>query len=117
MSDLLSKFDPMEFVILVAVSGGLLIGLLSAVAGIIGAYWECVREKQITSSLVQDMLDRGVPTDPAKLAEWLARNQKRDPDRGNHGAVSHCIALVVLVCGAIVGLVQRLRTKSAGPNR
>lgn len=63
MSDLLSKFDAMEFVIWTAVAGGLLIGLVSAVAAIVGAYWATVRHTQIAATLVQEMLDRNVPTD------------------------------------------------------
>ncbi|MHC4177708.1 MAG: hypothetical protein ACYSWU_09380 [Planctomycetota bacterium] len=63
MSELLSKFDPIEFVIWTAVAGGLLVGLVSAVTAIVGAFWESIRESQMTTTLIQDMLDRGVPTE------------------------------------------------------
>ncbi len=63
MSELFSKFDAMEFIIWTAVAGGLLIGLVSAVVAIVGAYWACVRERQIAATLVQEMLDRNVPSD------------------------------------------------------
>ena len=63
MSELFAKFDPIEFVIWTAVAGGLFIGLVSAVVAIAGAYWTCLREHQIAAKLVQDMLDRGVPTE------------------------------------------------------
>ena len=63
MSELLSRFGPGEFIGLVAVGGGLLVGLVSIVVGILGSCITSVRRRNIASTLVQDMLDRGVPTD------------------------------------------------------
>ncbi len=63
MGDLLSKLGPGELIGFTAVAGGLLIGLTCAVCAIVGAYWESVRKAEVNSRLVQDMLDRGVPTE------------------------------------------------------
>lgn len=63
MADFLSKFDPALFIGLTAAVGGLVIGLVSAVLFIVGAFWESVRKAEVKSRIVQDMLDRGMPTD------------------------------------------------------
>lgn len=44
-------------------AGGLLIGLASALVAVVGAYWAAVRHTQIAATLVQEMLDRDVPTE------------------------------------------------------
>jgi hypothetical protein len=63
MAEFLSRFDPALFIGLTAVVGGLVIGLVSAVFFIVGAFWESVRKAEVKSRIVQDMLDRGMPTD------------------------------------------------------
>ncbi len=63
MSEFLSKFGPGELIGFTAVAGGLLVGLACGVTGIVSTFWESVRKAEVNSRLVQDMLDRGVPTD------------------------------------------------------
>lgn len=67
MWEILSRFSGGELIGLVAVAGGILIGLTSALAAIIGAYVSCIREKRMAVEFVQDLLDRGVP--PEEIAE------------------------------------------------
>ena len=63
MADFLSRFDPALFIGLTAVVSGLVIGLVSAVFFIVGAFWESVRKAEVKSRIVQVMLDRGLPAD------------------------------------------------------
>lgn len=63
MSDLLSKFDPGEFIGLVAVAGGLLIPILCGVTAIITNYFHKIHQL----SLKQDMLNRGMSADEIRV--------------------------------------------------
>jgi hypothetical protein len=62
MTELLSRFAPGEFIGLVAVTGGLLCGLMGIVMGI----WYQVRQVEIAAALKRDMLDRGMSPDEIK---------------------------------------------------
>ena len=59
MPELLSRFDPGEMIGLVAVSGGLLCGLVAIVMGI----WHEHRKTEINAALKQEMLNRGMSAD------------------------------------------------------
>lgn len=59
MGDLLSKFNPGEFIGLVAVGGGLLIPIICGVTAIITDYFFKTRQLD----LKQDMLGRGMSAD------------------------------------------------------
>ena len=63
MDELLAKFGAGEFIGLVAVAGGLLLGLLCGLAGIIMGCWHALRQAEITAALKRDMLNRGMSAD------------------------------------------------------
>jgi hypothetical protein len=63
MTDFLSRVDGGELIAIIAVGGGMLIGLLSIAAGV----WHKVRSEQITADLKKDMLDRGMSADEIKM--------------------------------------------------
>jgi hypothetical protein len=56
MSDFLSRFDSEQLIGLVAISGGLLCGIIA----IIGGFWLQLRRTEISAALKQDMLNRGM---------------------------------------------------------
>jgi hypothetical protein len=56
MAELISRFNPGEFIGLVAVAGGMLCGIISIAMGI----WHEVRKAEIAAALKRDMLDRGM---------------------------------------------------------
>ena len=56
MLDLLSKMKPGEFIGLVAVVGGLVVGAISILVN----YWRRVRLAELEAALKQQMLDRGM---------------------------------------------------------
>jgi hypothetical protein len=60
MNEVLSKFDAGELIGLVAVAGGLLVGLLCGVTAIIAGSWQKVRRSEMAAALKQDMLNRGL---------------------------------------------------------
>ena len=62
MSDFLSKFSAQDMIGLVAVFGGLLIGITAIVA----SFWFKARKTEITAALKQDMLNRGMSADEIK---------------------------------------------------
>jgi len=59
MSELLSRFEPGEMIGLVAVTGGLLCGLVAIIMGI----WHEHRKTEVNAALKQDMLNRGMSAD------------------------------------------------------
>lgn len=63
MGDLWSKFDPGEFIALVAVAGGLLIPILCGVTAIVTKYLHKVRLLE----LKHDMLNRGMSAEEIRL--------------------------------------------------
>ena len=63
MVELLSKCNGEELILLVAVAGGLMIGLPIAVTAIVSQCWQRVRERQMATSIVLEMLDLGHPAD------------------------------------------------------
>jgi hypothetical protein len=56
MADFLSRFNAGELIALVAVAGGLMIGLVTVVV----VYWHKIRKAEIDSRLKMNMLDRGM---------------------------------------------------------
>jgi hypothetical protein len=63
MIELLSRFEPGEMIGLVAVSGGLLCGLVAIIMGI----WHEHRKTEINAALKQDMLNRGMTADDIRV--------------------------------------------------
>jgi hypothetical protein len=63
MGDLWSKFDPGEFIGLVAVGGGLLIPIICGVTAIITDYFFKTRQLE----LKQDMLNRGMSAEDIRV--------------------------------------------------
>jgi hypothetical protein len=66
LSDVLSRFDSGELIGLIALTGGLVVGLILGMMGILlGFYVERVKSRraEILASLKQDMLNRGMPAD------------------------------------------------------
>jgi hypothetical protein len=59
MQELFSKFSGDDLIGLVAVGGGLMIGLIIAVTAIIAQSWQRVRERQMANTIVLEMLDQG----------------------------------------------------------
>jgi hypothetical protein len=60
MTELLSRFEPGEIIGLLAVAGGLLIGLICGPTAIIADYWHKIRRVETEAALKQDMLSRGM---------------------------------------------------------
>jgi len=67
MQEFLSKFDGGELIGLVAVSGGLLCGILCGVTGIIMGCWVELRKTEAAATLKQDMLNRGMSADEIRM--------------------------------------------------
>jgi hypothetical protein len=66
LSEFLSKFDSGELIGLVAVSGGMILGLILGVMGILLAFYTQRQEHhraEIMATLKQDMLNRGMSAD------------------------------------------------------
>jgi hypothetical protein len=79
MIDLLSKFDAGELLGLVlglvAVTGGLLCGIV----GIIAGSWQTVRRAEITAALKHDMLNRGMSAEEIQtVLEAGSKGSRRD---------------------------------------
>jgi hypothetical protein len=80
MGDLWSKFDPGEFIGLVAVGGGLLIPIICGVTAIVTDYFFKVRQLD----LKQDMLSRGMSADDVRVVldagSKYSRKARCNPD-------------------------------------
>jgi hypothetical protein len=63
MTEILSKFNAGEIIGLVAVTGGLLCGLMAIVMGI----WYEHRKTEVNAALKQDMLNRGMTADEIRM--------------------------------------------------
>jgi hypothetical protein len=78
MTGLLTRLTFGEFMGLLSLSGGLLIGLTAVVGGI----WSDVRKKEIAAGLKHDMLDRGMSAEDIRLVldsgTKRARNRAAD---------------------------------------
>ena len=61
--DIISRFEPGEFIGLVAVGGGLLCGLVAIFMGI----WHEHRKTGISAALKQDMLNRGMSAEDIRI--------------------------------------------------
>lgn len=59
MDDLFSRFEPGQFIGLVAVGGSMLCGIV----GIVMGCWLEMRKVATAAALKQDMLNRGMPAD------------------------------------------------------
>jgi hypothetical protein len=77
MEEMLSKMDGGDFIALVAVSGGLLCGIV----GIIMGCWLEMRRVAANSALKQDMLDRGMSADEIRIVLDAGTNQSRASSR------------------------------------
>ncbi len=67
MTELLSRFDPGEFIGLIAVAGGLLCGIICGTSAILTDYWHKNRKAEIEAALKQDMLNRGMSADEIRM--------------------------------------------------
>ena len=67
MEAILSKFEPGELIGLVAVGGGLLVGLLCGLTGIIMGIWHNARQTEIAATLKRDMLNRGMSAEEIRV--------------------------------------------------
>lgn len=59
MDELLSRLDAGELIALVAIVGGLMIGMVTIVA----TFWHKIRKAEIDKQLKLDMLERGMGVD------------------------------------------------------
>ena len=75
MSDLLSRFEPGQIIGLVAVAGGLLVGLVSVVMGC----WTSARKHSADTSLKEDMLNRGMSADEIRTVLDAGTSQCHRP--------------------------------------
>jgi hypothetical protein len=80
MIELLSKFPSDELIGLVAVVGGLLIGLICGPTAIIGAYWIQIRQM----ALKQEMLNRGMSADEIRMVVDAGSKSSRKEFRSDH---------------------------------
>jgi hypothetical protein len=75
MSELFSRFEPGEFIGLVAVAGGLLCGLVAIVMGI----WHEHRKTEVSAALKQEMLNRGMTADDIERILNAGMAKTKDP--------------------------------------
>ena len=75
MGEFLQKFDAGELIGFVAVSGGMLIGLLCGLTAIIADSWQKTRRAEIAAALKQDMLNRGMSAEDIRTV--LEADSKR----------------------------------------
>jgi hypothetical protein len=80
MTDLLSRFDSEQLIGLVAVSGGLLCGIIA----IIGGFWLQLRKAEIGAALKQDMLNRGMSADEIRTVLDAGTGASRKVSNGRH---------------------------------
>ena len=84
MADLWSKFDPGEFIGLVAVGGAILIPILCGVTAIITDYLYKIRQLD----LKRDMLNRGMAADEIRLVLDAGSKESRKALRDSCRAAS-----------------------------
>jgi hypothetical protein len=63
LEQLLTKLEPSEIFPLLVVTIFAVVGVVVALPAIVLGNWRKVRERQITASLIQDMMDRGMAYD------------------------------------------------------
>jgi hypothetical protein len=63
MVEFLSRFDGGELIAIIAIVGGLLIGLVVMIAD----YWHKIRKAEIAAKLKHDMLDRGMSAEEIRI--------------------------------------------------
>jgi hypothetical protein len=79
MSELLSKFDSGELIGLVAMTGGMALGLILGLAGILTYHFRRSRQLEMEAALKQDMLQRGLA---AADIERVMRATSPEPYQG-----------------------------------
>ena len=80
MGDLWSKFNPGEFIALVAVAGGLLIPILCGVTAIVTKYLHKARLVE----LKHDMLSRGMSSEEIRMVlDAGSKHSRRTQDRAD----------------------------------
>jgi hypothetical protein len=75
MSELLHRFDAGEIIGLVAVGGGLLVGITAIVVGT----WAKVRRTEIAAALKQEMLNRGMSAEDIRAVLDAGSKRCRKP--------------------------------------
>jgi hypothetical protein len=63
MLEFLSRFDGGELIAIIAIAGGLLVGLVVMIAD----YWHRIRKAEIAAKLKHDMLDRGMSAEEIRI--------------------------------------------------
>lgn len=81
MSELLSKFDSGELIGLIAMTGGMALGLILGLAGILTYHFRRSRQLELEAALKQDMLQRGL------AAADIERVMRATTPESQHGQV------------------------------
>jgi hypothetical protein len=76
MAEILSKFSAGELIAVIAIVGGLLVGLFVMMAD----YWHRIRKAEIAAKLKHDMLDRGMSAEEIRIV--LEAGTKKSPFGG-----------------------------------
>lgn len=84
MNELFSRFNPGEFIGLVAVAGAMLCGISCGTAAIIMDHWYKIRRAEILGSLKQDMLNRGMSAEEIQTVIVADTEGKRKEYAGHH---------------------------------
>jgi hypothetical protein len=86
LAEFLSKFDSGEVIGLVALAGGMIVGLILGIMGILLAFCKLRqehRQEEITATLKQDMLNRGMSADEICAVLEAGSKDSRKP-LGSH---------------------------------
>jgi hypothetical protein len=82
--DFLAKFNAGELIGLVAVGGGILIGLLCGVTAIVTDFWQKIRRAEIAAALKRDMLSRGMSSEEIRTVIEAGSKSSRKDLRSQH---------------------------------
>jgi hypothetical protein len=77
MYELWSKFNPDEFIGLVAVTGAMLCGLVCGTTAIVMGCWLEMRRTATAAALKRDMLDRGMSAEDIRVVVEAGSKQSR----------------------------------------
>lgn len=80
MDELLAKFNPGEVIGLVAVAGGLLVGMFAIAMD----FWHKIRKAEITAALKRDMLNRGMSAQEIQTVLEAGMKGSRKDRHGEH---------------------------------
>ena len=63
MQEMIGRMNPGEFIGFVAMSGGMVIGLLIALSAILGGYWYNARRVEAETALKRELVAAGLPAE------------------------------------------------------